>query len=159
MSIHDPILREIEDGLCLKDEEATHEAGLRIGRIIRPGSVVGLDGNLGSGKTTLARGIAEGWGVSNPIKSPTFNYYLLHRGDRGLLAHLDAYRIDKLEDYDSLMLEDFLEEPWLLLVEWAEKIAERLPNDTLRLSMASTKDRGRRLSEKRSLPAPENSES
>lgn len=138
--------KEIESGLHLEGEASTLEAGQWIGQSIAKNQTITLSGNLGNGKTTLAKGIAAGWGVSGTVKSPTYNYFLTYRGERGLLVHLDAYRLSHAEEYDSLLLEDILEEPWLLLVEWPEKIASCLPRPLVALRMEFFGESARRLS-------------
>ena len=136
-------LQQLEKGLHLKNAEETEHIGVRIGRAVSPGTMIGLHGDLGAGKTTLAKGIAKGWGVSETVKSPTFNYYLTYRGKRGLFVHLDAYRLEDPNEYDSLLLEDLLEDPWLLVIEWAERIVDRLPPETVRISLKECPDSGR----------------
>lgn len=137
------LLRELENGWKLNGAEATAAFGQTLGRQIAEGTVIGLHGDLGAGKTTLAKGIAAGWGIAEPVKSPTFNYFLLYQGERGIFAHLDAYRIREEEEYDSLLLEEMLGEHWLLVVEWAERVERRLPHPTLHLhlTMESETDR------------------
>ncbi len=138
-------LQKFETGLHLKDAVETECVGEEIGRTISPGTVIGLHGNLGAGKTTLAKGLAKGWGVLETVKSPTFNYYLPYCGDRGTFVHLDAYRINDATEYDTLLLEDFLEEPWLLVVEWAERLPDRLPPETVHLFLAEGPGSGRQI--------------
>jgi len=137
--------QRIDEGLFLEDEQATQSAGEWIGRTIAQNQTVTLSGNLGDGKTTLSKGIARGWGVTANVKSPTFNYFLTYSGERGLLIHLDAYRIIGADDYASLLIEEILEEPWLLLVEWPEQISCGLPSPILSLRIESAGEKTRRL--------------
>ncbi len=140
------IIERIGGGVALADAAETFAWGQRIGANIPPGTVLGLHGDLGAGKTTLAQGIAAGWGVPANVKSPTFNYFFLYRGTRGLLVHLDAYRIDGPAGYDSLLIEDLLEDPWLLVAEWAGRVVDRLPAETVHLTLSQEPDtRGRCL--------------
>ncbi len=136
---------ELTRGVLLRGSEATLDWGRRLGRELPPNQTVTVSGDLGDGKTTLCQGIAEGWGVAGPIKSPTYNYFLTYRGERGLLVHLDAYRLAGPEDYDSLLIEEILEEPWILLAEWPGRIPGRLPEPRLDLRLSSEGPDARRL--------------
>lgn len=89
-----------------------------------------LSGELGAGKTTFVQGLAAAWRVSEAVTSPSFTVCNLHRGDR-LLVHVDAYRLQASSDWDALMIEDFLRSPWCLVVEWPERVGDRLPAQTI----------------------------
>ena len=80
-----------------------------------------LSGNLGTGKTTLVKGLAEGLGITNAVTSPTYTIYSLYSGTRQLL-HMDAYRLHDASQLEALALEDFLRPPFLVAVEWPENI-------------------------------------
>ena len=99
--------------------EEMRAVGATIGRALRVGSVVILDGPLGAGKTTLTQGIAEGLGVRGPITSPTFVISRLHPSltDGPALIHVDAYRVDSLAEIDDLDLDADLERA-VLVAEW-----------------------------------------
>jgi len=104
----------------------TEAAGMALANFVPPDTVLALHGGLGAGKTTFVRGLAKAWGVREPVVSPTFNYFLLYHGTRQL-AHLDAYRLTRPADADSLLIEEFLESPWCLAIEWPENLGDRLP--------------------------------
>lgn len=93
--------------------------GATLGRALRAGSVVILDGPLGAGKTTLTQGIAEGLGVRGPITSPTFVISRVHPSltDGPALIHVDAYRVDSLAEIDDLDLDADLDRA-VLVAEW-----------------------------------------
>jgi len=146
------IWSRITAGIVLDHPSKMHEVGLEIGRQIEPNQTLSLEGNLGDGKTTLSKGIAAGWGVKTTVKSPTFNYFLTYEGERGLLVHLDAYRLGGPEEYESLMLEEILTEPWLLLVEWPDRVTGCLPQPNTTLRLESIDESTRRLSMKDSDP-------
>jgi tRNA threonylcarbamoyladenosine biosynthesis protein TsaE len=115
-----------------------------------------LHGDLGVGKTTFVQGLAHGFGITENVTSPTFNIYTVHRAppsrsDSQLspitsqlvprtLVHLDAYRLETAAQIESLLLEDFLNPPWCLAVEWPEKISAWIPADTLHLDLGITAD-------------------
>ncbi len=136
---------QIDSGIVLQGEAATLSIGEWIGRSLSPNQTLAISGELGDGKTTLSKGIAAGWGVPGTVKSPTYNYFLTYPGSRGLLVHLDAYRLARPEQYDSLLMEDILEEPWLLLVEWPEHVYGHLPTPTTWLRIESCGENARRL--------------
>jgi len=108
--------------------EGTEAVGAALADVLPVDTVLALHGSLGMGKTTFVRGLARAWGVQEPVVSPTFNYFLLYRGVRQL-AHLDAYRLMRPEDADSLLIEEFLQSPWCLAVEWPENLGDRLSVD------------------------------
>ncbi|MEM0967364.1 MAG: tRNA (adenosine(37)-N6)-threonylcarbamoyltransferase complex ATPase subunit type 1 TsaE [Verrucomicrobiota bacterium] len=136
---------QLEQGLALPDEEATIAAGNWIGAHIQPNRTITLEGDLGDGKTTLAKGIAAGWGVKETVKSPTFHYFLSYTGARGQLIHLDAYRLETPDDYDSLCIEEILTDPWLLIVEWPQNVGAGLLGPTTAFSIKPGPNRGRTL--------------
>lgn len=105
-----------------------------------PDCTLALHGNLGVGKTTFVQGLARGFGVTEPVTSPTFNLYTMHRGASRLLVHLDAYRLNGEREVADLLLEDFLVSPWCLAVEWPEKIAGWLPPSALHLELGLLPD-------------------
>lgn len=100
---------------------------------------IALHGNLGVGKTTFVQGLARGFGIEEPVTSPTFNIFTLHRGRTNLL-HLDAYRLETSQQVEDLLLSDFMVTPWCLAVEWPEKIADWLPRDALHLELGIAAD-------------------
>ena len=110
-----------------RSAEQTRRVGMRLGELIQPGDVVCLEGDLGTGKTTLVQGISKGWGSTDPVSSPSYvliNAYRRPNGNR--LYHLDAYRLDSPGEAVDLDI-DILIETGPLVVEWAERIQEALP--------------------------------
>ncbi len=110
----------------------TERLGRELGARLRAGDLVVLSGSLGAGKTVLARGIGAGLGVSGPVTSPTFVIAREHpAGPRGVpLVHVDAYRLDGLEELDDLDLDTDLVDA-AVVVEWGEGLAERLAEEHL----------------------------
>jgi tRNA threonylcarbamoyladenosine biosynthesis protein TsaE len=113
-------------GWITRTPAETEAAGAALAAVLPPDTVLALHGALGAGKTTFVRGLARAWDIAGPVLSPTFNYFILYRGWRQL-AHLDAFRLTHPADADSLLLEEFLESPWCLAVEWPEHLGDRLP--------------------------------
>jgi tRNA threonylcarbamoyladenosine biosynthesis protein TsaE len=103
-------------------------------------TTLALHGDLGVGKTTFVQGLARGLGVGDPVTSPTFNIFTLHRGEARTLLHLDAYRLETPAQLDALMLEDFLISPYCLAIEWPENISAWLPAGTLHLDLGIQAD-------------------
>ena len=98
-------------------------------------ATLALHGNLGVGKTTFVQGLARGFGVREPVTSPTFNIYTVHRAPTRTLVHLDAYRLETAQQIEDLLLEDFLVSPWCLAIEWPEKIADWIPPGALHFEL------------------------
>lgn len=97
------------------------ELGRRIGETVPENRVIALEGDLGAGKTTLTKGIGSIFGINpNAITSPTFNLYSIHQGIRQLI-HIDGYRLEGGNANDDLLIEEFLNPPWLIVVEWPER--------------------------------------
>lgn len=113
-------------GTTTTSAEETRALAAALGRQLPADTTLALHGNLGVGKTTFVQGLAVGLGIREPVTSPTFNVFTLHRGAR-TLVHLDAYRLESAAQIDALMLEDFLTSPYCLAVEWPEKIGDWLP--------------------------------
>jgi tRNA threonylcarbamoyladenosine biosynthesis protein TsaE len=99
-------------------------------------ATVALHGDLGAGKTTWVQGMATGLGITEPVTSPTFTIYNLHRGRGRMLAHLDAYRLGTAQEADALLIEEFLVSPWCLAIEWPERIPSWVPVTAWHLHLA-----------------------
>jgi tRNA threonylcarbamoyladenosine biosynthesis protein TsaE len=100
----------------------TRAVGAAIATCLEPGVIVLLGGDLGSGKTTLAQGIASGLGVREPVVSPTFAIVREYEG-RLPLAHVDVYRLDHIQELHDLGFEEILDGTRVVLVEWGELVA------------------------------------
>ena len=130
-----------------RSPEETIAVGRKIARLIEAPRVVLLQGDLGAGKTTLAKGIISGLGAAAPedVSSPTFA--LIHEyGDRPKVRHIDLYRLDSIPELETLGLDDFLDERAITLIEWGEKFAERLPADPLVVQLSNVGEYQREIS-------------
>ena len=103
--------------------EETTELGRRLAAELKPGSIVLLRGDLGAGKTTMVKGIAEGFQAAkaDDVTSPTFTLIHEYRGPAVTLYHIDLYRIDTQRELDTLALDDLMTPNSILLIEWGEK--------------------------------------
>lgn len=135
-----------EGWIALPDAAATEALGDALGRMLRIGDVVALFGDLGAGKTSLARGALAALGLAEEAPSPTFAIVQPYAPPEVSLAvgHVDLYRIDAPEDADELGLDDLLEEG-ALLIEWPERLGDGLWRHALRLTLAPDASGGRRL--------------
>jgi tRNA threonylcarbamoyladenosine biosynthesis protein TsaE len=117
---------------------------LRIGRSLRPGAVVSLEGPLGAGKTVLVQGIARALGIDEPITSPTFTLISQYRGALDLY-HVDLYRIQAEEEIEELGLEELMAGEGVVVIEWGEKAARFLPADAIRIRLILDARGGRHI--------------
>jgi tRNA threonylcarbamoyladenosine biosynthesis protein TsaE len=103
--------------------DETTDLGRKLAAELKPGTVVLLRGDLGAGKTTLVKGIAEGFHAAQAesVTSPTFTLIHEYRGPEVTLFHIDLYRIDTQRQLDTLALDDLMEPNSILLIEWGEK--------------------------------------
>ena len=111
----------------------TERLGAHLGQLLETHDVLCLQGELGVGKTALARGIGRGWGTPLRVTSPTFtliNEYT-RPNDRCILYHLDCYRLNDAADIETLGLDDILVATGALIIEWPERIVTTLPSDHL----------------------------
>jgi len=134
------IFAKLRAGVTTASADETHALAEAFAAALPPDTTLALHGDLGVGKTTFVQGLARGLGVTDPVTSPTFNIFTLHRGATRTLVHMDAYRLDDDRQLDALMLEDFLVSPWCLAVEWPEKIAAWIPANALHLELGITPD-------------------
>jgi tRNA threonylcarbamoyladenosine biosynthesis protein TsaE len=118
--------------------------GEALGRTLAPRSLLALEGELGTGKTTFVQAVARGLGVAEPATSPT--YALVHRyqGRRGPVFHLDCYRLRRPEEAEDLDWETLLAEGDALLVEWPERAGPWLPAPSRRFRLHHLPDEARR---------------
>jgi tRNA threonylcarbamoyladenosine biosynthesis protein TsaE len=106
----------------------TRAVGAAIASCLAPGDVVVLSGDLGTGKTTIAQGIAAALGVTEPVVSPTFAIVREYEG-RLPVAHVDVYRLDRVQELHDLGLEEIFDGTRIVLVEWGDLVTPVLPGD------------------------------
>jgi len=120
-------------------------------RIATGNPIITLTGDLGAGKTTLTRALAQKLGVEEPVSSPTYSLVNTHtftdaRGERRPLYHIDLYRLRDLEEALDIGIEEYLYRPGAVcLIEWPELIEPLLPSTTLRISLEIIEDGARKI--------------
>jgi tRNA threonylcarbamoyladenosine biosynthesis protein TsaE len=124
----------------LTDATLTREELVRFGEALgaglRPPAFVSIAGELGSGKTTLVQAICRGYGVQEAVTSPTFALVHEYQAPRSPVFHLDLYRLAGPADLTNIGWDDIVGSDAVVLVEWPERAAERLPADRLRVALA-----------------------
>ena len=125
--------------------EETVELGKKIGRMLKNGDVIAMQGTLAAGKTTITKGIAAALGIEDTITSPTFCLISEYQGKMPLY-HMDVYRLNGAEDFAELGTDDMIYGNGVSIIEWSEKIITELPRKTILLRITPQED-GTRLIE------------
>ena len=122
-----------------RSEEETIQLGREIAARLPSRAVVLLIGNLGAGKTTLAKGIVSGLGAAEPddVTSPTFT--LIHEYGGGRVYHIDLYRLERAEEVARLGLEEIFDRDAVVLIEWGERFPQLMPADRIEIRMEQSK--------------------
>lgn len=116
------ILDKLASGIETTSPEETYRVARELAATLPDEAVLTLEGDLGAGKTTFVKGLAQAWSIQEEVTSPTFNIYNLYQGERQL-AHMDAYRLEESpEIWDELMLEELVFPPFCLAIEWPSKL-------------------------------------
>jgi tRNA threonylcarbamoyladenosine biosynthesis protein TsaE len=125
--------------MVLNEKELT-EFGTQLGGGLASGAVIALTGELGAGKTTLAKGIAQGLGVAEEITSPTFTIINEYTSGRLPLYHFDVYRLGEGEDacagMEELGYEEYFFGDGVTIVEWADLVRDLIPADAIRIALS-----------------------
>ncbi|MDO4902705.1 MAG: tRNA (adenosine(37)-N6)-threonylcarbamoyltransferase complex ATPase subunit type 1 TsaE [Limosilactobacillus sp.] len=130
----------------MESREATIALGEKIGRQLTAGDVLVLDGDLGAGKTTFTKGLAQGLDISEIVKSPTFTIVHEYHDGRLPLYHMDAYRLEN-GGGDDLGLEEYFDSDGVSVVEWAQFVEDELPADFMAIHFKRTGDDNKRFLE------------
>lgn len=131
--------------LELRDPQLQEDLGRRLAPVLPKPCLVFLAGELGTGKTTIVRGILEGLGHRGAVRSPTYTLIEPYELDGRAVFHLDLYRLGDPEELDYLGLRDILGGENLLLVEWPERGTAALPTADLSIQLAYAGTRGRKI--------------
>jgi tRNA threonylcarbamoyladenosine biosynthesis protein TsaE len=116
--------------------DETREVGGALAALLDPRDTIVLTGDLGAGKTTLVQGIGTGLGVEEHVSSPTFTLIREYTGRLGV-AHVDVYRLDRVQDVLDLGLDEVGGPDRVLLVEWGDVVEDLLPGDRLRIEVTT----------------------
>lgn len=127
--------------------EETTELGRRLAAQLRPPRLVLLRGDLGTGKTTLVKGIAEGFqaAAQEDVTSPTFTLIHEYRGPQVTVYHVDLYRVDTPRELETLGIDDLFDEDSVLLIEWGDKFERFLRERDVEISIERLGDTERRI--------------
>jgi tRNA threonylcarbamoyladenosine biosynthesis protein TsaE len=117
----------------------TEDFGIKLGKLLEPGDIVCLNGELGAGKTTMTKSIGIGLGVEEYITSPTFTLINQYRG-RMPVYHFDVYRLENVEELYDLGFDEYFFGNGVCIIEWAEKIEKMLPEDRLVIDIKNGKN-------------------
>ncbi|MBA3363668.1 MAG: tRNA (adenosine(37)-N6)-threonylcarbamoyltransferase complex ATPase subunit type 1 TsaE [Actinobacteria bacterium] len=119
-----------------ENADRTREVGQALASLLQPRDTVVLTGDLGAGKTTLVQGIGRGLGVEDHVASPTFTLVREYSG-RLDVAHVDVYRLERVQDVVDLALDELGGPERVLLVEWGDAVSDLLPEDRLRVELTT----------------------
>lgn len=127
--------------------EETIALGRELAALLTPPKLVLLRGELGAGKTTLVKGIAEGFRAASEddVTSPTFTLIHEYRGPEANLYHIDLYRVDTQRQLETLGLDDLLSEKGILLIEWGEKFARFVKERDVEIALERKRENERRI--------------
>lgn len=130
--------------------EDTYALGQRLGRVLQGGDVLCLIGDLGAGKTVLAKGIGKALSITEPMTSPTFTFQIeysaLVQGKPVRLIHMDLYRLRYPEEVEIIGVEDAFHEDTICLIEWPQIAEEYLPQDALEVQIEGSGEEPRKIS-------------
>ncbi len=131
----------------IKNEEETRAFGLALANMLEPGDVIAMIGELGTGKTTLTKYIAEGLGITEMIVSPTFQIVREYRTGRLPLFHFDVYRVYDPDELFEIGAEEYIFGDGVSIVEWADLSPEIIPAGAIELRLAYGANEGERVYE------------
>ena len=139
-------MKEINSKTIINNsEEDTRKLGLELAEKAEVGDVIALIGDLGTGKTALTRYIAEGLGIKDTISSPTFTIVKEYKSGRMPLYHFDVYRLGDGEELLDIGAEEYLYGDGLCVIEWADIVADVLPEDAIAIHIEYGANEGERI--------------
>jgi tRNA threonylcarbamoyladenosine biosynthesis protein TsaE len=138
----------VSEQVVTRSAEETTRWGKEFAKRLAPPILLLLSGDLGTGKTTLTKGIVAGLGAASEddVTSPTFTLIHVYGPDAGKVYHGDLYRVDSFHDFETLGLEDVFAEPAILILEWSEKFPLESPWPQIRVRLEHLGGDARRIS-------------
>lgn len=127
--------------LILDNVEKTLKLGEKIGNLLNSGDIICLDGDLGTGKTHLVKGIAKGLGINEYITSPTFNIVNEYEG-RLKLYHFDVYRVNDPDEISAIGFDEYIFSDAVSIIEWSEYIDVLLPEEVIKIKIKKLPEKG-----------------
>ncbi len=137
---HHVVPSEAATGHLALDETEMKRWGRELGASSKAPLLISLSGELGAGKTTLAQAICAGYGVTEPVTSPTYSLVHKYSAPRSPVFHIDLYRLDKEIDLTNIGWDEILGEHALVIVEWPERAGNRMPNGHLHIDLQYVAD-------------------
>ena len=131
--------------VIIRDETETKKFATDVAQTLKKGDVIALVGDLGTGKTTLSKYIAEALGITETITSPTFTIVQEYHSGRLPLYHFDVYRVDDIEEMCRIGYEEYFYGEGVCIVEWADIVEEIIPEDAKVIFIEYGEDEGERL--------------
>lgn len=131
--------KKIIETSCMED---TAKYAFDMASEAEPGQVYALIGDLGVGKTVFTKGFAEGLGIDEPVSSPTFTILQIYEEGRIPLYHFDVYRIEEPEEMEEVGFDEYVYGDGVCLIEWANRIEEILPEDTIYVVIEKDLEKG-----------------
>ena len=129
-----------------ENEADTQRLGSALAEVLPPGTVIGLIGTLGAGKTRLVQAVAAGLGVPpDSVTSPTFILVNEYRGGRMPIYHFDTYRLKDEDEFLELGPDEYFDSAGVVFVEWADRVAELLPTEHMEISIEVLGETSRRI--------------
>ena len=125
--------------------EETQRIAAALAKVVVPGTVIALEGDLGAGKTHFTQGLARGLGVGEAVTSPTFNVMSVYDQGRLPLYHFDLYRFEDALELEDIAFYDYVEADGVSCIEWAAKFPEEIPAQALWISITTREDNVRSI--------------
>lgn len=136
------IMNRIKQTIESSCREDTVQIAYQMAQNAQPGQVYALIGDLGVGKTVFTKGFAEGLGIEEPVSSPTFTILQIYEEGKFPLYHFDVYRIEEPEEMEEVGFDDYVYGDGVCLIEWAGRIEEILPEETIWIKIEKDLEQG-----------------
>jgi tRNA threonylcarbamoyladenosine biosynthesis protein TsaE len=143
-----PVLEPLSFEVVSHSDEQTQRIGARLGVLLPNPCIVALQGEMGAGKTHFAKGVGQGWGAEQALRSPTFTLIQEHHRakDHATLYHIDLYRAESEGDVQSIGLDEILEaDDAISLIEWPDRIMNKLPLETIKVKLEIASETKRQM--------------